>query len=172
MKSAEISAACERIASETPMSTAGMRLTSTLSPCRERCCPILSIPVDLTLFVGPVTIVNISIILAHSSNGIASPMARAAVRLPAHNPFKFCALCMDVRHDDHGPPRFKQCPFDDGYFLGVIGHGLTDHGEIQTAGRAAKRVADLPHRHVYHLRLSGDAGLLCNCFKASCGFIR
>src|SRR3974390_1522713 len=104
---------------------------------------------------------------------ITDGASRGSTSVPTdHNTFKFCVLRMDVRHDNHGPPRFKQCPFDDGYFLGVIGHGLTDHGEIETAGKAAKRVADLPHRHVYHLRLSGDARLLCNCFKASCGFVR
>ena len=48
----------------------------------ERSCPI-SIPGNSVVFVRPATTVNTSIISARSSTGIASPMARAAVRLPS-----------------------------------------------------------------------------------------
>src|SRR5450631_4184080 len=90
-----------------------------------------------------------------------------------HNAIKFCALRLNVRHDDHGTPRFEQCSLDDRYFLLLLVRlGLTDHGDVEAASKSTERIADMARRDVYHLRLGHNASLLGQCFKASYGLVR
>src|SRR5450830_1123102 len=105
---------------------------------------------------------------------ITDGASRGSTSVPTdHNAIKYCALRLNVRHDDHGTPSFEQCSLDDRYFLlRLVRLGLTDHGEVEAASKSTERIADMARRDVYHLRLGHNASLLCQFFKASYGLVR
>src|ERR1039457_44068 len=104
---------------------------------------------------------------------ITDGASRGLTSVPTdHNTIKFCALHLNVRHDDHGTPRFEQCSLDDRYFLlRLVRLGLTDHGEVEATSKSTERIADMARRDVYHLRLGHNTSLLGQCFKANYGLV-
>src|SRR5262249_582612 len=113
-----------------------MRFTLAATPWRVRCSLILA-PSTSSLLRSSATM-TMSTALARSSNGMASPMARAAVRPPSqHASTQACerhAALLDIGHDDHRTPGFEQRRLDH-QIVGcrALALRLTDHGEIEAA---------------------------------------
>ena len=84
-----------------------------------------------------VATISTSTALARVRNGMASPIARAAVRPPSQHTrtrSSFSAGLVDIRHDDDRPAGLKQRRLDDQIFAReLVGFGLTDDRDIEPA---------------------------------------
>src|SRR6516162_2082407 len=105
-KSAEISAACDRIVLATSVSTVTIESTSTFTPWRARWCA-MSAPGISSLFAGSLATVTTSVALARTSNGrhrIGHGTGGTPAAIPAHHDaFERQTASLNIRNDEHGP---------------------------------------------------------------------
>ena len=105
----------------------------------------MSAPAISSLLSRSSATMTTSTALARSRNGMASAMARAAVRPPSqhdHDAVELEALLLDVGHDDDRPAGLEQRALDH-QLLGraVFALRLPDDGEVEAPRDAAEQRA-------------------------------
>src|ERR1700745_185678 len=107
MRSADESAAWDKMTLAASTAGATIRRTSAVVPCRARCWAI-SAP-GISLLLGRSPTMTTSTAFDRSRIGMASPMARGAAAIPAnHDALELGAAPVNVGHDQHRPARVEQ----------------------------------------------------------------
>ena len=161
----EVGAAVGRVRGWRPatsMSPLAMRLTSTVTPWRARCSP-MSAPVISSLLP----------LLRRRSprrppwrargSGIASAIARAAVRPPSQHTItrsSLSPLLLDIGHDDHRPPGLEQRALDHQFLGGaLLGVAPGRPPRCRSGARSGRTGGGAGEAGVEHARLRRHAGL-------------